>query len=93
MIIRLASIGLGYGLLTLGVIGIVVPILHGAIFLVLGLLVLSRHALWAQRLLDWLKGRHPRLQAMIERGEMLLARWQAWATDRAGRLFGAGRRP
>ena len=43
IMIRLASIGLGYGLLTLGVIGMIVPILHGAIFLVIGLLILSRH--------------------------------------------------
>ena len=44
MMIRLASIGLGYGLLTLGVIGLIVPVLHGAIFFVVGLLILSRHA-------------------------------------------------
>jgi uncharacterized protein len=91
--IRLASIFLGYSLLTFGVIGIIVPILHGAIFLVLGLLVLSRHALWAQRLLEWLKRRHPRVETMIERGEVLLARAEDWARARVGRLFGAARSP
>ena len=49
MMLRLASIGLGYSLLTLGVIGIIVPILNGTIFLVFGLLILSRLRGWAAR--------------------------------------------
>ena len=79
--IRLASIGIGYGLLTLGVIGIIVPILHGTIFLVVGLLILSRHTAWAHRWLDWLKRRHPKLEGLIARGE-------TWVIGRLGRLFG-----
>ena len=87
MILRFASIGLGYGLLTLGVIGIIVPILHGAIFLVIGLLVLSRHTAWAARALEWLKRRHPRVQGLIERGEEIVGRWEQWFGAQLGRLF------
>jgi uncharacterized protein len=89
MMIRLAAIGLGYGLLTIGVIGLVVPVLHGAIFLVLGLLVLSRHAAWAARWLDWLKRRHPKAEALVGRGEAIVGRWERWVAAKLGHLFGA----
>ena len=88
MMLRLASIGLGYSLLTLGVIGLIVPVLHGAIFFVIGLLILSRHAAWAARALDWLKWRHPKVQGLIERGEGLIDRGEQWFLARFGRLFG-----
>ena len=89
MMVRLAAIGLGYGLLTLGVIGLIVPVLHGTIFFVVGLLILSRHAAWAARWLDWLKRRHPKVESLIERGEAVIGRWEQWAAARLGRLFGA----
>jgi uncharacterized membrane protein YbaN (DUF454 family) len=87
--IRLATIGIGYGLLTLGVIGIIVPVLHGAIFLVIGLLILSRHAAWAARWLDWLKRRHPKVEDLAVRGEAIVDRGERWLADRLGRLFRA----
>jgi uncharacterized membrane protein YbaN (DUF454 family) len=87
--IRLATIGIGYGLLTLGVIGVIVPVLHGAIFFVIGLLVLSRHAAWAERWLEWLKRRHPKVEQMIERGQGIVDRSERWLGSRLGRLFGS----
>jgi uncharacterized protein len=89
MMVRLAAIGLGYGLLTLGVIGLIVPVLHGTIFFVVGLLILSRHAAWAARWLDWLKRRHPKVESLIERGEVIVGRGEQWAMAKLGRLFGA----
>ena len=89
MMIRLASIGLGYGLLTLGVIGLIVPVLHGTIFFVIGLLILSRHTQWAARWLDWLKRRHPKVESLIERGEGIVDRGEQWAMAKLGRLFRA----
>ena len=86
--IRLASIGLGYAFLALGLIGLVLPIFQGGIFLFLGLLILARHAVWAQRLLAWLKARHPTLERLIDRAEVVLERGQRWLALRAGRLFG-----
>ena len=87
--IRLATMGIGYGLLTLGVIGIIVPVLHGAIFLVIGLLILSRHTAWAARWLDWLKRRHAKVEVMIVRGEAIVDRSERWIAARFGRLFRA----
>jgi uncharacterized membrane protein YbaN (DUF454 family) len=89
MMIRLATIGIGYGMLTLGVIGLIVPVLHGAIFFVIGLLILSRHAAWAERWLDWLKRRHPKVEQMIQRGQGIVDRGERWLAVRLGRLFGS----
>lgn len=91
--IRLASMLLGYGFLALGVIGLFLPIFQGGIFLFFGLLILARHAVWAGRLLDWLKGRHPTMERLIDRAELLLDRLERWAASRIGRVFGteAGR--
>jgi uncharacterized membrane protein YbaN (DUF454 family) len=85
--LRLATIGIGYAFLALGVLGLFLPILQGVVFLVIGLLILSRHAAWAQRLLGWMKRRHPRVHQTIERAEILLRRWQRTARVRVGRWF------
>jgi uncharacterized membrane protein YbaN (DUF454 family) len=85
MIIRVVTLGLGYTFLVLGVIGIVLPVLHGMLFLVVGLAILSRHALWARRLLERLKRQHPRVRTVIDRGERLTQRWLRVATVRIGR--------
>ncbi|MGD9511122.1 MAG: PGPGW domain-containing protein [Geminicoccaceae bacterium] len=80
--IRLASIGLGYSLVTLGVIGIIVPVLNGTVFLVFGLLILSRHTRWAATWLDWLKARNARFGSLIERAEAWVDRVEAWIAKR-----------
>ncbi len=91
--IRLASIGLGYGFLALGVIGLFLPIFQGGLFLFFGLLILARHTDWAQRLLTWLKQRHPTLHRLIERAEILLERWEGWAARKLRRLVGSSAEP
>lgn len=83
--IRLAAIGLGYSLVTLGVIGIIVPVLNGTVFLVFGLLILSRHTRWAASWLEWLKARSARLGSLIERGETWVDRAEAWIARRLKR--------
>jgi len=88
MIVRVASISLGYGFLALGVLGLFLPILQGVLFLVIGLLILSRHATWAERVLDWLKRRHPRVHGVIEQAESLLLRGERAVLARVKRLFG-----
>jgi uncharacterized membrane protein YbaN (DUF454 family) len=85
--IRLASIGLGYSLVTLGVIGIIVPVLNGTVFLIFGLLILSRHTRWAASWLEWLKARSARLGSLIERAEGWLDRGEAWVAKWFKRLL------
>jgi uncharacterized membrane protein YbaN (DUF454 family) len=91
MMLRFASIGIGYGFLVLGVLGLFLPVLQGFLFLAIGLLILSRHAPWAQRVLLWLKLRHPRLHHVIERAEGLVRRWQRKIAVRLGRAFTVAR--
>ncbi len=42
----------GFGLVLLGITGIILPIMPGWIFLIPGLVILSDHFVWAKRLLD-----------------------------------------
>lgn len=94
MMIRIASLGIGYSFLALGVVGLFVPILQGILFLVLGLVVLSRHEPWAQRTLLRMKDRFPRARGAIDRAESLSRRWLRLAVVRVrrlGRFFGATR--
>jgi hypothetical protein len=47
----------------------VLPILQGVLFLLVGLAVLSRVSPWAQRLLDRLARRYPKLAGQIEEAQ------------------------
>lgn len=42
----------GFGLVLLGIAGIILPVMPGWIFLIPGLMILSEHFVWARRLLD-----------------------------------------
>jgi uncharacterized membrane protein YbaN (DUF454 family) len=71
---RIAMLGLGYGFLALGALGLFLPILQGFLFLAVGLLILGRHAPWAQRLLDRACKSHPRVASMVDKAESIVAR-------------------
>ncbi len=43
----------GWVLVALGVIGLIMPIMPGWVFLIPGLVILSDYFPWARRLLDW----------------------------------------
>lgn len=87
MIIRLATLTVGYGFLAFGILGVILPVLHGTLFVVVGLAILSRHAPWARRLLERLKERHPKVRTVIDRGERLTQRWLRLIIVRIGRLL------
>ena len=42
----------GFGLVLLGIVGLILPVMPGWLFLVPGLIILSDHFVWARRLLD-----------------------------------------
>ncbi len=85
---RLAMLALGYGFLVLGFIGLFLPILQGVLFIVVGLLILSRHAAWAERLLARLKARYPAVAKTIVAAEDLAARWTDWLARKLRRVSG-----
>ena len=57
---RLVALVAGYTFLAIGIAGLVLPVLPGWAFIAPGLIILSRHAPWARRVLDWARDRHPR---------------------------------
>ena len=83
---------LGYGFLVLGVLGMFLPILQGFLFLFVGLIILARHAPWAERLLGYLRQKSPRLDRAIAKAEakthawreIVEARWHDWRLSAAG---------
>ena len=67
---------LGYFFLVLGVLGMFLPILQGFLFLFVGLIILARHAPWAERLLDYLREKSPRLDRGIAKAEARAHQWR-----------------
>jgi uncharacterized membrane protein YbaN (DUF454 family) len=79
---RFVMLGLGYSFLILGVVGLFLPFLQGFLFLFVGLLILAKHATWAQRLLDWIRHRYPKMGSMIDKAEEVTDRWVHGTSDR-----------
>ena len=77
----------GWSLLTLGVLGMVLPFLQGFLFLALGVFVLRDQHIWAARRWGWVQGRWPQHVCRIEAAEASLGRRLAGAADRVRRLF------
>ena len=77
----------GWSLLTLGVLGLVLPFLQGFLFLALGVFVLRDQHIWAARRWGWVQGRWPQHVTRIEEMEASLGRRCAGATERIRRLF------
>ena len=73
---------LGYAFLVLGALGMFLPILQGFLFLFVGLIILARHAPWAERLLDQLRRRSPRLDRAITKAEAKTHEWRETAEAR-----------
>jgi uncharacterized protein len=66
---------LGYAFLVLGVFGLFLPFLQGFLFILIGLVILARHAEWAHRLLERFKAQHPKAAEMIDRADAKAAAW------------------
>ncbi len=66
---------LGYLFLVLGVLGMVLPILQGFLFLAIGLIILSKSAPWAARLLERFRQRYPKAGDLIDQAEAKVEQW------------------
>jgi uncharacterized membrane protein YbaN (DUF454 family) len=62
---RLAIWWLGWGFIALGIAGLVLPILQGILFLLIGLSLLSNQSPWAQRMLQRLRDRFPAVHGKL----------------------------
>ena len=52
---RILNLTVGWTFILLGIAGVVLPVLQGFLFFVVGLLFLSKEYHWAHRLLVWIK--------------------------------------
>ncbi|MGQ9495222.1 MAG: hypothetical protein ACUVRY_03045 [Thermoanaerobaculaceae bacterium] len=58
---------LGWSLLVLGVVGLILPILQGWLFLAAGALLLAPDIPFFARFFCWIEARFPRLRALLAR--------------------------
>ena len=79
-----AILALGWFFVVLGVLGIFLPILQGILFLLIGFILLSKESEWAQRQLDSLKLRYPKLGARYDEAEAKADAWWRRITGKAG---------
>ena len=66
---RIATYVVGWGFIILGILGIVLPILQGVIFLLIGLYILSTISPWAARMLERLRKRFPKIADQFDRAK------------------------
>ena len=65
----------GWLFIILGVIGLFLPIMQGALFIFIGLLILSSEYVWAHKLLQSLRVRFPRIAKLLDRAELKARGW------------------
>jgi hypothetical protein len=51
----------GWIVMCLGIAGLALPFVPGVVLIVLGLVILSSHYVWAQGMLDWLRRKFPKV--------------------------------
>jgi hypothetical protein len=73
----------GWSLIAFGVLGIILPFLHGMIFLLLGIFMLRQQYVWAHNALGPLQRRFPAMMAKMDGME---ARFAAWGRRQLARL-------
>ena len=75
---RIVVLLIGWLLIAFGVVGLFLPILQGVLFIMLGLLVLSRESKTARRWLQRARQRYPNVDAKLKD-------WGSWWRQRFGR--------
>lgn len=62
---RIAMVITGWGFVAGGVAGLLLPVLQGILFLLIGLIILAKEYSWARRLILYLRARYPRLNTWL----------------------------
>lgn len=72
---RLLGLAAGWSFVAVGVLGLILPILPGLPFLLLGITILSAEHAWARKLLQKLRDRFP---SLTSRSDAVKARAGEW---------------
>ncbi|HWR35519.1 MAG TPA: PGPGW domain-containing protein [Clostridia bacterium] len=83
---RVLIISVGWMFIILGIAGLVLPVLQGILFLLIGLIILSTECAWAHNLLQGLRNRFPRIAAHINHAELHAKAWLHRLTHRGARV-------
>jgi uncharacterized membrane protein YbaN (DUF454 family) len=67
---------LGWVFIVLGILGLFLPVLQGILFLLIGLYLLSSTSPWAEKLLNKLRERFPKISKTFEEAKEKVASWQ-----------------
>lgn len=65
----------GWAFMLFGVVGLILPILHGTLFLLIGLAILSSEYVWAHRLLFKIRNRFPSVTVRLEQATTAAHEW------------------
>lgn len=88
---RTVNLTVGWAFILLGIAGIVLPILQGFLFIVVGLLFLSKEYVWAGKMLLWLKGwvgKHfPKTAKVFDNAEKFLEKEIYLVTNEKGYIL------
>lgn len=82
---RVVVLFTGWGLVTLGFVGLFLPFLQGVLFLLAGITILSAEYAWARKVLRKLREQFPTLSSRLD---LAKARAQAWLKRIAARGSG-----
>ncbi len=72
---RLLVLISGWSFVALGVVGIFLPFLQGALFLLIGITILASEYIWARKLLKKLRDLFPRLSRQIDAAPDRAHKW------------------
>jgi len=72
---RLLLILTGWAFVVLGIAGLFLPVLQGILFLLIGLIILATEYTWAQKLLQKLRDRFPKIGAVADQASVKVNAW------------------
>jgi uncharacterized protein len=82
---RVAIIATGWVFVALGIAGLFLPLLQGILFLLIGLVILSKEYSWAGKLLNRIRSRFPRMAKSLEKAHTMSSELLARMKRRTGR--------
>jgi uncharacterized membrane protein YbaN (DUF454 family) len=72
---RILILIVGWAFILLGIVGLVLPILQGFLFIFIGLVILSSEYVWAHQLLTKLRQRFPKIGRLADQASDKGAAW------------------
>jgi hypothetical protein len=74
---RVALIATGWVFVVLGIAGLFLPLLQGILFLLIGLVILSKEYRWAGKLLQRIRSRFPRIAESLAKAHSMSSEFLA----------------